>query len=81
MRGTKRQPVSSQLMEQAMTDHTAVMAAVAVAYLFPSIVAALRRHHQQNAIAVLNILLGWTLLGWIGALVWASTATRREQVR
>lgn len=42
-------------------------------YLLPSIVARSRRHHNTGAICVLNILLGWTLLGWIAALVWAST--------
>ena len=24
-----------------------------------------------NKILALNILLGWTILGWIGALIWA----------
>jgi hypothetical protein len=27
------------------------------------------------AIAALNLLLGWTLLGWVGALVGSLTAT------
>lgn len=47
-------------------------------YLLPSLVAWRRRHVNQNAICVLNIFLGWTLLGWIGALVWASTANVQE---
>lgn len=31
--------------------------------------------HKQNATAilVLNIFLGWTFIGWVGALVWALT--------
>lgn len=45
-----------------------------VGYLLPAIIATLRGHHQQNAIGALNLLLGWTLLGWIGALVWSLTA-------
>jgi hypothetical protein len=45
-------------------------------YLLPAILAAIRRHHQRNAIFVLNLLLGWTVIGWIGALIWAATATR-----
>ena len=40
-------------------------------YLLPSIVARQVQHHNVVAIVVLNVLLGWTLLGWIGALVWA----------
>jgi uncharacterized membrane protein len=42
-------------------------------YLLPSIVADVRHHPQSLAIFVLNILLGWTLLGWIAALFWAYT--------
>jgi Superinfection immunity protein len=48
-------------------------------YFLPWIVAASRHHHQRAAICVLNTLLGWTLLGWIAALVWASTAVHRYQ--
>jgi hypothetical protein len=46
-------------------------------YLFPTVIAALRGHHNTMAIFVLNLMLGWTLLGWIGALVWSFTAPRR----
>jgi hypothetical protein len=45
-------------------------------YFIPTIVAAMREHHQRGAIFVLNLLLGWTLLGWVVALVLACTATR-----
>jgi hypothetical protein len=48
-----------------------------VFYFLPWIWAGLRGHHQRSAIAVLNLLLGWTVLGWIIALVWASTAVRK----
>ena len=42
-------------------------------YMLPAMVAAGRHHRSGTAIAVLNVLLGWTLLGWVGALVWALT--------
>lgn len=45
-------------------------------YFAPSIVAVHRGHHDKIAIGVLNVLLGWTGLGWIVALVWACTAPR-----
>ena len=38
-------------------------------YFLPSILA--RKKRQATAVLVLNLLLGWTVLGWIGALVWA----------
>jgi Superinfection immunity protein len=42
-------------------------------YCIPMLVAMSRSHRQLLAIVVLNFLLGWTLLGWVGALVWACT--------
>lgn len=42
-------------------------------YLLPAIVAALRKHPSGWAIFILNLLLGWTVLGWIIALVWSAT--------
>jgi hypothetical protein len=38
-------------------------------YFFPSYLA--RNNRNFVAIAALNLLLGWTLLGWVGALIWA----------
>jgi hypothetical protein len=42
-------------------------------YFTPFLVAAGRQHHQLLAIGMLNLFAGWTLLGWVGALVWACT--------
>jgi hypothetical protein len=42
-----------------------------VVYFVPTIVAGFRNHTQTVAIFCLNLFLGWSLLGWIGALVWA----------
>ena len=41
------------------------------AYLLPTVIALGRKHRQSLAIVVLNIPLGWTLLGWVVALVLA----------
>jgi Superinfection immunity protein len=42
-------------------------------YLIPTIVAESRKKSNANAIFVLNLFLGWTIIGWVGALVWAMT--------
>ena len=42
-------------------------------YFVPTFVAGSRTHPNTNAIMALNILLGWTLLGWVAALVWSIT--------
>jgi hypothetical protein len=51
-----------------------VWAAMLGIYLIPTLVAYSQQHHHVYAIAFLNVLSGWTLLGWIGALVWAFRA-------
>lgn len=43
-------------------------------YLLPTVIARTRRHKNILPIFVLNILLGWTFLGWVVALVWSFTA-------
>jgi hypothetical protein len=48
-------------------------------YFSPSWVAHRRGHTSAVAITVLNVLLGWTVLGWIGALVWAYSGRAKGQ--
>jgi hypothetical protein len=43
-------------------------------YLLPSIVAGLRHHHNIGALMVINFLLGWTFIAWVGCLAWACSA-------
>jgi hypothetical protein len=40
-------------------------------YFLPSIIAAARSRRDLVSILVLNLLLGWTAIGWVVALVWA----------
>lgn len=51
----------------------------AVIYFIPSMVAALRQHRNKSGIILLNIFLGWTLLGWVGALIWAMYEEKEKQ--
>ena len=40
--------------------------------LLPSIIALLRGKRDTLAIFLLNLFLGWSIIGWIVALVWAA---------
>jgi len=40
-------------------------------YSLPTLIAFLRSHKNKLAIFFLNILLGWTGIGWTIALVWS----------
>lgn len=55
-----------------------LVAVMLSAYFIPTIIAIARHHHQRLAIFVLNMMLGWTVLGWIAALVWSATAVRQQ---
>jgi hypothetical protein len=43
-----------------------------IIYLLPAVVANFRGHQHLMPIFLLNLLLGWTILGWVGALVWSA---------
>ncbi|MDD2731089.1 MAG: superinfection immunity protein [Candidatus Portnoybacteria bacterium] len=40
-------------------------------YFLPTLIAFLRQHKNKLAIFLLNLLLGWTILGWVVSLVWS----------
>lgn len=45
-------------------------------YLLPAGIAFLRGHQSSVAIALVTVLLGWSFIGWVVALVWAFTNPR-----
>lgn len=57
-------------MENALTG-LVVLGILAGIYFTPTLVAAGRNHRQHASILALNFFLGWTLIGWVVALVWA----------
>ncbi|WP_325101138.1 superinfection immunity protein [Paraburkholderia kururiensis] len=50
---------------------------LAVLYFMPAVIAIMRAHPNRFAIGLLNILTGWTCIGWIVTLVWAFTDQSR----
>jgi hypothetical protein len=51
-------------------EGAAVIAALSL-YLLPSIEADARGHSDAFAITAVNILLGWTIVGWFAARAWS----------
>jgi hypothetical protein len=43
-------------------------------YFLPTLIAFGRHLWSRGAIALLNLFLGWTFIGWIAALIWAIAA-------
>lgn len=53
-------------------------------YFLPIIVASSRKNKSIGSIAVINIFLGWTLLGWVIALAMAyssNTESNKEDLK
>ncbi|RKE38714.1 T4 superinfection immunity protein [Paraburkholderia sp. BL23I1N1] len=49
----------------------AVFLGALVLYLVPAMIADAREREDAFAVTIVNILLGWTVIGWFAALVWA----------
>jgi hypothetical protein len=45
---------------------------IAAVYLAPTIIAVARNVPNTGSVAVINIALGWTVLGWVAALAMAA---------
>ena len=56
-------------------------------HFLPAIIASCRHHPHAGAIFLLNLFLGWTVIGWGAALIWACIIPRpiviyvREETR
>lgn len=48
-----------------------VLIGILALYLLPAIIAFHRGKRNKVAILLLNIFLGWSLIGWVGSLVWS----------
>ena len=48
-----------------------------VFYLAPTFNATSRKHPARASIFLLNLFLGWTLVGWVAALVWSASPKRQ----
>ena len=54
--------------EQLITVGTSL-----VFYFLPWIIALFKSKRNTTAIFLLNIFLGWTIIGWFIALIWSAT--------
>ena len=51
-----------------------------LAYFLPTLIASSKSKANTGAVFALNLLLGWTIIGWIIALVWALSNSATNQV-
>ena len=55
-----------------------IIGVLSLGYMLPWAIAIGRDHQSQWGILALNFLLGWTVVGWIVALVWSMGEVRRR---
>lgn len=72
-------------MDRALLDGTNIAASlIATAafffYLLPAMIASIRQVEHDGAIIAINVVFGWTVLGWIAALIWAVVEKPRGKV-
>lgn len=49
-----------------------------VFYFAPTFNASSRKHPAKASIFLLNLFLGWTLVGWVAALVWSASPKKQD---
>ncbi|MGI9142255.1 MAG: superinfection immunity protein [Fluviibacter sp.] len=49
-----------------------------VVYFLPAASAYSRKHKSRSAILLVNLIFGWTLVGWLWAAIWCSTGNIEE---
>ena len=54
------------------TPPVLMLLAIVLLYMLPTLIAYGRELPRRQDVALVNILLGWTLIGWIGVFLWAA---------
>jgi hypothetical protein len=58
-----------------------IFAMIVGVYAVPSVVAGIRHVPDFGSVLVINVLLGWTFIGWVVALAMAMRSTQRPPVQ
>ena len=63
---------------QVAEKSVVIMAAAGVTFYFlPTIEASLRKHPSLSSIVLINVFLGWSLIGWVVAIAWACAGSSK----
>jgi hypothetical protein len=54
------------------TTTVVLMILIVAIYMLPTLIANARDHPRRLHIALVNIVFGWTLIGWLAAFMWAA---------
>ena len=60
-------------------QHILILLIIIIPYFIPTFVAYGRKKSNTGAIFALNYFLGWSLIGWVVALIWALSNKENNQ--
>ncbi len=60
------------------TGSTIFALAMLIIYFIPAINGYSKQHRSRALILVVNVFLGWTVLGWLVALAWSAGSARDD---
>lgn len=66
-----------------MSDYSNTVALVVffvavIIYFLPALIASTRTHPNSSSIMLLNVFLGWTLIGWVVSLAWSASSVAKQ---
>lgn len=67
-------------MDDSTANELGALVLFSLFYFIPSIISVYRHKKNGCAISVFNLFLGWTVIGWIIALVWACMTDSKPTV-
>lgn len=67
--GETNKPIKS--MKSQISSLIFIIIITALIYFIPTVICLIRKHTYKLYIICLNIILGWTLIGWIASLIWS----------
>lgn len=56
-----------------------LLSAIVLMYFLPAVIAGRRKHQNTWAIFFLNLVAGWTMVGWIACFIWACVGSKSER--
>jgi fluoride ion exporter CrcB/FEX len=51
-----------------------------IIYFVPAMIANQKKHRQSSPILLVNLFFGWTILGWLIALIWSVSAQEKKSI-
>ena len=76
IKGTN-EPIIS--IKPQVTSLIFIIIITALIYFIPTVVCLIRKHTYKFYVICLNIILGWTLIGWIASLIWSFIDNKKTE--